>query len=140
MFQSTYLYKVRHNEFSHKILSRQFQSTYLYKVRRMIATIRGGGRRFQSTYLYKVRRFCFLSTDRTPLCFNPRTYIRYDKHRLNLPENHYRFQSTYLYKVRQHVSCAYIIKRGFNPRTYIRYDIKTTLNNFLIRVSIHVPI
>ena len=56
---------------------------------------------FQSTYLYKVRRIHVLFLPIFP-CFNPRTYIRYDKF------------------------CAVCIGdvTGFNPRTYIRYDAK----------------
>ena len=54
--------------------------------------------------------------------FNPRTYIRYDREIVisQLPKA--RFQSTYLYKVRQDVYRSITSIKGFNPRTYIRYD------------------
>ena len=57
MFQSTYLYKVRHFRF------------YTGKIHRV----------FQSTYLYKVRQDNHFRLGLAILgCFNPRTYIRYD--------------------------------------------------------------
>ena len=90
------------------------------------------------------------------ICFNPRTYIRYDIERTGSTFTVIRFQSTYLYKVRQFVifvallhylfqstylykvrqsqffggSCYY----GFNPRTYIRYD-KISFRIMLIAVK-----
>ena len=55
LFQSTYLYKVRHQATAYVVYRTKFQSTYLYKVRR------GPG-----------------YNDRRRSRFNPRTYIRYD--------------------------------------------------------------
>ena len=77
---------------------------------------------FQSTYLYKVRLAIYCAQRRGQYCFNPRTYIRYDRLFWYTPKNGKMFQSTYLYKVRQ---CNFhFITRilCFNPRTYIRYD------------------
>ena len=54
---------------------------------------------FQSTYLYKVR-LTDLYLRPFLVCFNPRTYIRYDIASL----------------------CNANILARFNPRTYIRYD------------------
>ena len=59
---------------SNKLL---FQSTYLYKVRHAPLSFLTSARMFQSTYLYKVRRTTPLTT-RPNSSFNPRTYIRYD--------------------------------------------------------------
>ncbi len=120
MFQSTYLYKVRHicsrDEIAKKCFNPRtyirydtcqlrlyyqegFQSTYLYKVRHTLGIIIFLILLFQSTYLYKVRlRVAF--TILTPVWF----------------------QSTYLYKVRQHSLNPLIAVSSFNPRTYIRYD------------------
>ena len=127
----------------------------------MIATIRGGGRRFQSTYLYKVRLSAKVLAYAAP-CFNPRTYIRYDKSVVKLLScdqsfqstylykvrrtRHTRdnaaneFQSTYLYKVRHHFFGEYCQGSSFNPRTYIRYDASKFAVRDQVSVSIHVPI
>ena len=65
-------------------------------------------------------------------CFNPRTYIRYDRVQI-LTGLKSLFQSTYLYKVRLQPGHFNSIVGSFNPRTYIRYDyIKTTLDNLFI--------
>ena len=98
LFQSTYLYKVRHHFFGeycqgssfnprtyirydffpfHQTLFSEFQSTYLYKVRHIVCEDSMDIGRFQSTYLYKVRPKTLRSLC-LPICFNPRTYIRYD--------------------------------------------------------------
>ena len=93
------------------------------------------------------------------LCFNPRTYIRYDNKSTNIYKNGYgfnprtyirydlkwsavlflkMFQSTYLYKVRRfynHLNINYI---GFNPRTYIRYDCITNNANIYSLLSMHL--
>ena len=141
-FQSTYLYKVRLvNVGSWRPLF-LFQSTYLYKVR-LCGTINPVyAHLFQSTYLYKVRHHLLYSPIRS-ICFNPRTYIRYDpisnctgvskefqstylykvrQKPLKPTMQPKRFQSTYLYKVRHNISCDPAIRVSFNPRTYIRYD------------------
>ena len=55
-----------------------FQSTYLYKVRQSDELYYDRMELFQSTYLYKVRRSTMRACTATRLCFNPRTYIRYD--------------------------------------------------------------
>ncbi len=121
-----------------------FQSTYLYKVRQDNEYSVLGNNMFQSTYLYKVR-LRYRSSNHFPLCFNPRTYIRYDDHPRDDPlypfgfnprtyirydllklMSHYfelLFQSTYLYKVRLTLSFHKNQRKSFNPRTYIRYDI-----------------
>ena len=80
------------------------QCTYLYKVRQTPKDTRTGCQLFQSTYLYKVR-LPDVITGWLLLCFNPRTYIRYD------------------------CQLAYKRSRGvsFNPRTYIRYDCQCSL-------------
>ena len=52
------------------------------------------------------------------ICFNPRTYIRYD-----CP-----------------LFPRYTAPSGFNPRTYIRYDGIHRLRHHAGKVSIHVPI
>ena len=129
----------------------QFQSTYLYKVRHEQRNRRSGQNGFQSTYLYKVRRIAnaFRSIS---LSFNPRTYIRYDQRSLTTSKASTMFQSTYLYKVR--LDLKYILKMrnrfqstylykvrrshqsgddvdlGFNPRTYIRYDQYRNVHGF----------
>ena len=161
MFQSTYLYKVRHIGRTNTTTSisfnprtyirydiqgsftslgiNKFQSTYLYKVRPSkspaILPVKG----FQSTYLYKVRPAVLLDMPRVIL-----------------------FQSTYLYKVRRGRRRGFLGRssfnprtyirydlfwrqfthqpQGFNPRTYIRYDSVMCLHNITSRVSIHVPI
>ena len=77
MFQSTYLYKVRHQHAIQEARLNQFQSTYLYKVRHICKTTVHDKVTFQSTYLYKVRRQTFL-IKLVMSSFNPRTYIRYD--------------------------------------------------------------
>ena len=77
---------------------------------------------FQSTYLYKVRPNRPFARS-VPLCFNPRTYIRYDCTTVfcaNLsgcfnPRTYIRYDEFTVYHVR---------KQGFNPRTYIRYDLR----------------
>ena len=121
LFQSTYLYKVRHLNlikvrlcscfnprtyirydfccFAPSNSQQRFQSTYLYKVRPSGGTDKCSTPLFQSTYLYKVRpcrhvRLLFLFS------FNPRTYIRYDPLLTMLLKCLDWFQSTYLYKVR----------------------------------------
>ena len=79
MFQSTYLYKVRHTLGIIILLVLLFQSTYLYKVRPDWLPSPGGiAKLFQSTYLYKVRPIRMYSA---------------------IPSSV--FQSTYLYKVRR---------------------------------------
>ena len=57
-------------------------------------------------------------------CFNPRTYIRYDREIDIRKVTNYLFQSTYLYKVRLIPVVIVFVGLGFNPRTYIRYDLK----------------
>ena len=95
MFQSTYLYKVRHFRF------------YTGKIHRV----------FQSTYLYKVRQDNHFRLGLAILgCFNPRTYIRYD-----------RFRPSYV-----------LMLIGFNPRTYIRYDCITNNANIYSLLSMHL--
>ena len=122
LFQSTYLYKVRHMlqtkyfslwSFNPRTYIRYdssvtpeimfyivFQSTYLYKVRQTFICHNNLILRFQSTYLYKVRHRHRLFP-KIHFCFNPRTYIRYD--------GDFPIQICMVY--------------GFNPRTYIRYDL-----------------
>ena len=125
------------------VTSNMFQSTYLYKVRQKQRKDGTFAVKFQSTYLYKVRRRerFFLTPS---CCFNPRTYIRYDRCFSRSCFRNIAFQSTYLYKVR-HLFCylfilnnkfqstyLYKVRRSakvlpffqvsFNPRTYIRYD------------------
>ena len=117
VFQSTYLYKVRHGSLWSLSPEEMFQSTYLYKVRPFDCCSDGNRYSFQSTYLYKVRplltRFWTLAW-----CFNPRTYIRYDC--MPCPEMPY--------------------SGSFNPRTYIRYDRRSMPFVEAMNVSIHVPI
>ena len=55
----------------------KFQSTYLYKVRHINPRKSNVLQWFQSTYLYKVRLIMLISS-MMMICFNPRTYIRYD--------------------------------------------------------------
>ena len=66
----------------------------------------------------------------TRSCFNPRTYIRYDKRPWALIVFIFVFQSTYLYKVRHELGIRSKRQTGFNPRTYIRYDF----------LSLHYPV
>ena len=54
-----------------------FQSTYLYKVRHQQPRLVHTWPQFQSTYLYKVRHHVLGNIGRST-GFNPRTYIRYD--------------------------------------------------------------
>ena len=99
VFQSTYLYKVRHDILLACNVLILFQSTYLYKVRPHICFHPLAICQFQSTYLYKVRQ-CRKTVIVLNGSFNPRTYIRYDG-----------------------VLCSLLTSQtGFNPRTYIRYD------------------
>ena len=55
-----------------------FQSTYLYKVRHKNGCFEMTLGKFQSTYLYKVRLRSLFPLLSYLVCFNPRTYIRYD--------------------------------------------------------------
>ena len=74
------------------------------------------------------------------LCFNPRTYIRYDRRLLSIavvrlsfnPRTYIRYDSGSTY-FGIAVTC-------FNPRTYIRYDVTAAINKAIENVSIHVPI
>ncbi len=141
-FQSTYLYKVRHNRRAYPKPIKCFNPrTYIRYDNRQ--NLHSAFFRFQSTYLYKVRQKeresrsclksfnprtyirydnCIVNLLRHYRCFNPRTYIRYDlcwQRTLHPP---YQFQSTYLYKVRQQQCITVSGEDGFNPRTYIRYD------------------
>ena len=59
MFQSTYLYKVRHYLTFVPVPLIGFQSTYLYKVRPFVEFFSTDDEQFQSTYLYKVRQNIF---------------------------------------------------------------------------------
>ena len=61
-----------------------FQSTYLYKVRHSDCDVRCNAAWFQSTYLYKVRLFGEEDLHHAP-GFNPRTYIRYDLSDISTP-------------------------------------------------------
>ena len=73
--------------------------------------------------------------------FNPRTYIRYDDSNWGVRYNAAGFQSTYLYKVRRrYTGCDTKTIVSFNPRTYIRYDQIILLTPNKMSVSIHVPI
>ena len=100
LFQSTYLYKVRLNSCFPYHIRKRFQSTYLYKVRHSYLFICFAFiDMFQSTYLYKVRH-SMLDRRMLLLCFNPRTYIRYDLFFCQIFLISVLFQSTYLYKVR----------------------------------------
>ena len=82
------------------IQTKMFQSTYLYKVRLMPMMFPIQTKMFQSTYLYKVRLVRLLKVLIILLCFNPRTYIRYDPKAISELLLTGAFQSTYLYKVR----------------------------------------
>ena len=117
----------------------KFQSTYLYKVRQSGIFKYVYPFLFQSTYLYKVRHIT-LSTSLLFPCFNPRTYIRYDKRPWALIVFIFVFQSTYLYKVRHELGIRSKRQTGFNPRTYIRYDAGPIMATPTAMVSIHVPI
>ena len=72
------------------------------------------------------------------MCFNPRTYIRYDKSVVKLLSCDQSFQSTYLYKVRRTSINITIFPNGFNPRTYIRYDCITNNANIYSLLSMHL--
>ena len=105
-----------------------FQSTYLYKVRHElgIRSKRQTGFNPRTYIRYDISRF------RPPYsfpCFNPRTYIRYDKRPWALIVFIFVFQSTYLYKVRHELGIRSKRQTGFNPRTYIRYDLKGSQNS-----------
>ena len=78
-----------------------FQSTYLYKVRHFDLLLLHFVVEFQSTYLYKVRHVQMVGP-MIVIGFNPRTYIRYDTSGMQTLSAK-KFQSTYLYKVRQTV-------------------------------------
>ena len=116
-----------------------FQSTYLYKVRHElgIRSKRQTGFNPRTYIRYDISRF------RPPYsfpCFNPRTYIRYDKRPWALIVFIFVFQSTYLYKVRHELGIRSKRQTGFNPRTYIRYDAGPIMATPTAMVSIHVPI
>ena len=92
-----------------------FQSTYLYKVRLLQNT------KWRMLYCFNPRTY--IRYDRSGrgarlrwVCFNPRTYIRYDI-------NNLRFE---------------LFKRRFNPRTYIRYDCITNNANIYSLLSMHL--
>ena len=70
-------------------------------------------------------------------CFNPRTYIRYDRRNGRLRYRR-QFQSTYLYKVRQSKIAWLRSELCFNPRTYIRYDCITNNANIYSLLSMHL--
>ena len=73
------------------------------------------------------------------VCFNPRTYIRYDLRALLWLLPRLWFQSTYLYKVRllAFFQISHRVK-SFNPRTYIRYDCITNNANIYSLLSMHL--
>ena len=143
MFQSTYLYKVRHLIPIIVLNFLLFQSTYLYKVRRLENSRRIHRRSFNPRTYIRYDSWVLAQVARL-FCFNPRTYIRYDvengcyaefnplfqstylyKVRLSfykVPLRTLWFQSTYLYKVRRKMGCGLCSCACFNPRTYIRYD------------------
>ena len=77
---------------------------------------------FQSTYLYKVRPPVTLTYPSEHLCFNPRTYIRYDRKLCFpiLPQNRFNPRTYIRYDNQQNTGVN--ITNSFNPRTYIRYD------------------
>ena len=114
-----------------------FQSTYLYKVRPSCRQTLQLLFRFQSTYLYKVRHNN-LEFVAIIICFNPRTYIRYDSISIVLNIKSYLFQSTYLYKVRRSIDFSFPANLRFNPRTYIRYDCITNNANIYSLLSMHL--
>ena len=72
------------------------------------------------------------------LCFNPRTYIRYDNCLYLVLLFLVWFQSTYLYKVRLFTCPCFFNFYSFNPRTYIRYDCITNNANIYSLLSMHL--
>ena len=140
LFQSTYLYKVRHlNLIKVRLCSCFNPRTYIrydYHTLRLNLT----KYKFQSTYLYKVRHINRITHELCLSSFNPRTYIRYDLIHWLIPQYVKVFQSTYLYKVRRTSIQCLCYRYGFNPRTYIRYDYRPTTTPAPTAVSIHVPI
>ena len=116
-----------------------FQSTYLYKVRLVMTAVWLSVAVFQSTYLYKVRPAWRLRAS-VPLCFNPRTYIRYDSTMCWRTTSTSAFQSTYLYKVRPAWPSESSTQTVFQS-TYL-YKVRPNRRNVppLAGVSIHVPI
>ena len=97
--------------------------------------------KFQSTYLYKVRLKLIISI-LIPLCFNPRTYIRYDSSIPSAINARDGFNPrTYIRYDTVPLPPTYPSFDGFNPRTYIRYDLRSAIvTNPESTVSIHVPI
>ena len=77
LFQSTYLYKVRHPQNYRKEHLERFNPRTYIRYDMTVSILSHYRQQFQSTYLYKVRPDSG-SCHKTRLCFNPRTYIRYD--------------------------------------------------------------
>ena len=77
VFQSTYLYKVRHNSVNQIFQYNGFNPRTYIRYDFLIFVCGVIDKEFQSTYLYKVRLFR-LGCRNAYHSFNPRTYIRYD--------------------------------------------------------------
>ena len=93
---------------------------------------------FQSTYLYKVRRRISIRYGIIDVCFNPRTYIRYDSEANGYKQNIQCFNPrTY---IRYDILTYHppIESDSFNPRTYIRYDCITNNANIYSLLSMHL--
>ena len=92
---------------------------------------------FQSTYLYKVRPLWSCGNGLI-ICFNPRTYIRYDPPKKQETTLSPGFNPrTYIrYDNEQQVKAAF--ESRFNPRTYIRYDCITNNANIYSLLSMHL--
>ena len=105
-----------------------FQSTYLYKVRHELGIRSKRQTGFNPRTYIRYDRTSFYYTY-IQSCFNPRTYIRYDGTVFCVLFLFYQFQSTYLYKVRQGLGFWSYLHPCFNPRTYIRYDLKGSQNS-----------
>ena len=86
----------------------QFQFTYLYKVRlrRMITIVDIICFNSRTYIRYDISIFCCTISD---TCFNSRTYIRYDLIGFSSWQMIRLFQFTYLYKVRRNISPHHFI-------------------------------
>ena len=121
MFQSTYLYKVRHS-----IINLLWHYS-CFNPRTYIRYDSDQLCRYRQRTGFNPRTYIRYDHLLSPIfthtaSFNPRTYIRYDGLFLFRHGLFRLFQSTYLYKVRLNDLVTQRPQPCFNPRTYIRYD------------------
>ena len=93
--------------------------------------------KFQSTYLYKVRPQ-IMKRWQAILCFNPRTYIRYDRYNIITKPTKLGFNPRTYIRYDTIWTRRSPLRSRFNPRTYIRYDCITNNANIYSLLSMHL--